>query len=122
MPRYVILHHETPAGYPRATHFDLMLERGGVLRTWALDSLPIAGSAAAAEHLPDHRLAYLDFEGQIAGQRGSVTRVDAGEYHITEESPDRFVVQMRGAKLQGALTLEKVDDANQRWRVSFSPG
>ena len=35
MPRYVILQHDTPPGYPRPLHWDLMLEQGRTLRTWA---------------------------------------------------------------------------------------
>src|SRR4051794_23553598 len=64
MPRFVLLRHETPAGSERPTHFDLMLEHNGVLRTWALSGLPAAGEPLLAEQLPDHRLAYLDYEGE----------------------------------------------------------
>jgi DNA polymerase Ligase (LigD) len=122
MPRFVILHHETPAGYSRPAHFDLMLEHGSVLHTWALDALPAVGETVAAELLPDHRLAYLDFQGEISGQRGSVTRVDAGEYEMAEESTARIVLQIHGEKLSGILTMMKPDGENQRWRVSLSAG
>src|SRR5947207_11677627 len=76
MPRFVILLHETPAGYSRKTHFDLMLEAGDSLRTWALDALPAPGETALAERLPDHRPIYLDYEGQLGGDRGGVSRFD----------------------------------------------
>jgi hypothetical protein len=122
MPRFVILLHETPAGYVRATHFDLMLQHAGSLRTWALDAMPAIGKTATAERLPDHRLAYLDFEGPIAGGRGTVRRVAAGEYETAEERAGCLVVQVRGAKLQGTLTLEEVAGSNQRWRVSLAAG
>ena len=39
-----------------------------------------------AEVLPDHRLAYLDYEGPISGDRGSVTRWDRGTYDVEHQS------------------------------------
>src|SRR5688572_19690852 len=57
MPRFVILRHEMPLDHNRGTHFDLMLEVGGVLRTWSLPELPATGKVVLAEALPDHRLA-----------------------------------------------------------------
>ena len=48
MPRFVILLHECPLDFERPTHFDLMLEDGDTLRTWALESEPRAGEAIAA--------------------------------------------------------------------------
>jgi hypothetical protein len=122
MPRFVILLHETPAGSVRATHFDLMLEHDGVLWAWALHALPAIGESAAAERLPDHRLAYLDFEGPIAGGRGTVRRVAAGEYDLAEERAGCLVVRVRGAGLQGMLTLAQDADKDQRWRISLAAG
>lgn len=75
MPRYVILTHDHP--FP---HWDLMLEDGGVLRTWRLLAEPAAGQVVRAEQLADHRLAYLDYEGPVSGGRGSVARWDHGTY------------------------------------------
>jgi hypothetical protein len=121
MPRFVVLLHETPAGFVRGTHFDLMLEDGEMLRTWALDALPAGGESVAAEQLPDHRPLYLDFEGNVAGDRGSVRRVDAGEYELVEESSGRLIVRPNCGLLKGTLTLTKADDA-QRWWVSLSAG
>src|SRR6188768_807681 len=80
MPRFVILQHVTPPESERRTHYDLMLEQDGKLLTWAIPERPRAGLKMAATRLPDHRLSYLDYEGPISGNRGEVTRVDAGEY------------------------------------------
>jgi hypothetical protein len=122
MPRFIVLLHETPASYPRGTHFDLMLENGGVLRTWALDKLPACGESVTAEPLPDHRLDYLDYEGAVAGERGFVSRVAAGEYHVIEDTSGTIVISIRGGKLQGTIRLSHDSDDPQRWRVSLSPG
>jgi hypothetical protein len=119
MPRFVVLQHETPSDYHRRTHFDLMLESAGALKTWAMDSAPIAGSPAMAERLADHRIAYLNYEGEISGGRGSVRRIDHGEYTLLEESPDRLVIDVQGQYLQGTLTLS-LDNTTHLWRVSLS--
>jgi hypothetical protein len=122
MPRFVVLLHETPAGYPRPTHFDLMLQSGELLRTWALETLPSVGETVAAERLPDHRPVYLDYEGGVAGDRGSVKRIDAGEYEMVADSEAGTVVELRGVTLQGTLTLIPDHENAQRWRVSLSSG
>ncbi|MFO1094461.1 MAG: DNA polymerase ligase N-terminal domain-containing protein [Planctomycetaceae bacterium] len=75
MPRYVILTHDHP--FP---HWDLMLESGGVLRTWRLLNEPATGRRVPAERLADHRLKYLDYEGPVSGGRGIVARWDYGTY------------------------------------------
>jgi hypothetical protein len=53
MPRFVILRHDSPRG----VHYDLMLEDGDVLKTWALPQPPEAGVEMVCDALPDHRLA-----------------------------------------------------------------
>ncbi len=119
MPRFVVLLHRTPPGYPRGTHFDLMLEHDGTLRTWALSELPAAGQTVDGEALADHRLEYLSFEGELAGGRGAVCRVDAGTYDSIQAGPDSLTVSLQGAKLRGTLTLQCDDLSGQRWRVSL---
>lgn len=66
----------------RGTHFDLMLEENGKLLTWALAIWPLkVEESTKALSLPPHRLAYLDYEGEISGGRGHVYRVASGSYH-----------------------------------------
>src|SRR5262245_18992804 len=101
MPRFVILHHETSAGFPRDSHFDLMLEHADALRTWAVEKIPAVGEDVSAERLPDHRLAYLDYEGEVSGERGTVSRDDAGDYECLQESETRLVVRVSGQKIRG---------------------
>ncbi|REK21858.1 MAG: hypothetical protein DWQ42_18415 [Planctomycetota bacterium] len=128
MPRFVLLHHETPSGYERPTHFDLMLEVGAVLRTWALAARPDESLEQLAEALGDHRLAYLELEGPLSGNRGSVRRIDEGTYTVEsgrlEADEDRYVVQLLGQEIVGRLELvrEPVAGASapQRWRLCFA--
>jgi hypothetical protein len=121
VPRFVILQHTTPPGYSRPSHYDLMLEHGPVLRTWACESLPDAGATVAAEQLADHRLAYLDYEGEVSGGRGSVVRVAAGEYELLAESDELIHVRLASPQLAGMLTLSREAADIQRWRVSLAP-
>src|SRR4029079_11706988 len=100
MPRFVLLYHDCPPNYERTSHWDFMLESGDVLRTWALDRLPrdwegafartspvypdcplLAGdNTVAAMQLGHHRRDYLELEGPLSGDRGTVMRVAAGTY------------------------------------------
>lgn len=114
MPRFVLLRHETPPGYLRGSHWDLMFEHQGALRTWALDELPTADQAVTAEQLADHRLAYLDYEGPVSGDRGEVRREDSGEYETLEDTPERFVVLLHGQTLQGRWELLCEADGRRR--------
>lgn len=121
MPRFVLLLHNTPPLYARGTHYDLMLEHGEMLRTWALEALPVPGTTVSAEQLPDHRPIYLDYEGEVAGERGAVSRVDRGDYCVVEESAGQLVVKISGSMLRGTLTIGP-DEAAHRWQVSLSSG
>ena len=79
--RYVVLRHED---IPEP-HFDLMFETtpGSDLATWRSDRWPIDAPTPLVK-LADHRPAYLEYEGPISGNRGSVRRVAAGWYHPHE--------------------------------------
>lgn len=120
--RYVVLRHEMPPGQGRGLHWDLMLESGDVLRTWALPQEPGSGMQVEADALADHRPAYLDYEGPVSGNRGMVTRFDRGTYMIVRESELELVADMTGEKLRGRLRLVRQADDIQRWDVTFEPG
>jgi hypothetical protein len=122
MFRFVILRHAPPPGSPRAVHYDLMLEQDGHLRTWACDALPQSDSTTLADQLPDHRVAYLTYEGEVSGNRGSVTRVAAGEYEFLEETPQFVRIRLSSDTISGLLTIARGDgEPPQRWRVSLAP-
>jgi hypothetical protein len=82
--------------------------------------MPLADQAVAAEQLADHRLDYLDFEGPVSGDRGSVTRVAAGQYELLEESEKQLRVRLSGPQTSGELVLVRDDEAAQRWWVSLA--
>lgn len=100
------------------THWDFMLEHNGVLRTWALDAEPSDGTVVTATPLVDHRLDYLDYEGEISGGRGDVDRCDRGSYTAVGEDEQRIEVALVGKQLVGRATIT-YDDHDQRWRFVF---
>lgn len=113
MPRFVILRHELPPGGGRASHFDLMIERGAALRTWALDSFPDGKSPVAAEELADHRLDYLSYEGPVSGDRGQVIRADEGTCELLAAGDDAWSVEFQGLLLRGRWELAR--ESGNRW-------
>jgi hypothetical protein len=117
MSRFAILRHQGPKGL----HWDLLLEAGGTLRTWALPALPSAGVELTCQALPDHRLAYLDYEGEISGGRGSVVRCDRGTYRVQCEDADGMELEIDGTKLAGRLFLRRVSEQTSLWRLRWSP-
>jgi hypothetical protein len=136
MPRFVVLFHECPSDSPRSSHFDVMLESDGALRTWAIAALPGAWSVApgspgssdapatesvAATQLPNHRLAYLDYEGPISDDRGTVSRIEAGTFVSIEESTDEWVVELTGERIRGRVTLQCAQETSSQWQLTFLP-
>lgn len=72
-----------------------------------------------AEQLPDHRLAYLDYEGPVSGDRGAVTRLDSGEYVSQEESPNLWALKLTGHFIRGQLTLRRIAPDFPSWQLRF---
>jgi hypothetical protein len=98
MLRFAILEHDWPT-----LHWDLLLEADAVLRAWRLLEDPGEGRAVPAEANFDHRLMYLEYEGPITGDRGNVTRWDAGEYDWVSNEPP--TINLRGGKLRGRFEI-----------------
>src|SRR5437762_751077 len=119
MPRFVVLRHEVPAGSGRKTHWDFMLESEGELTTWALSEEAQLARQIEAQELPDHRLAYLDYEGPVSGNRGEVSQFDAGIYSDLESRADEITIQLDGRRLKGIAKLRRLGE-DQRWIFSFS--
>ncbi len=114
MPRFVILEHDHPL-----LHWDLMLEAAQALRTWRLAAPPQPGRTVRAESIFDHRLAYLDYEGPVSGNRGRVKRWDTGQYDWLMNDPQRIAVRLAGGRLRGVLLLEGAAPAG--WQATFAP-
>jgi hypothetical protein len=133
MSRFVLLRHQCPADSEIPSHWDFMLEREEVLWTWQLQHLPKpwwialgdvtsdfaeqAAGAICAIRLADHRLAYLDYEGPISSNRGTVTRCDAGTYTMVCQTKERLEIQLAGNLLQSRVVLEPDTSHKEQWML-----
>ncbi len=101
-----------------------MLEFADSLRTWALRNEPMSADTIAAKALPDHRLAYLDYEGPVSGERGSVVQYDRGTFDIVDIKEDLLVVWLAGRNLRGRAGIERVTNSTGKhgddWLFSFT--
>jgi hypothetical protein len=119
MARFAILRHEMPGPQRGGVHWDFMLEQDGVLRTWALAEEPAVGREIAAEALGNHRLAYLDYEGPVSDNRGSVSRWDFGQYECQTETADELIVRLQGTRLNGTARLQRQPADQQFWIFAY---
>ena len=111
--RFVVLHHQQG----QAAHYDLMVLRQDALATWKFNAPPQSAGPASldCEKLPDHRTAYLDYEGPISDDRGEVQRCDQGDCHVLHW--DDFCVELlfEGKGLRGRYWIRRRHEAPQRW-------
>ena len=119
-PRFVVQRHAA-----RRLHYDLRLERAGVLASWAIPrGLPIrVGAKHLAVHTEDHPLEYLSFEGQIPAGNYGAGRMDVwdeGRYSVLEDKRDGgLTIALRGSRAAGvwALVPAHLDGNEANWLV-----
>jgi len=127
-PRFVVQEH-----HARARHWDLRLEAGGVLASWAVPKGPSLNPAdkRMAMRTEDHPLEYADFEGTIPeGEYGAGRMIvwDRGTYRNLTERHGKPVpieqairaghvtVSLEGEKLAGAFALTRIAKGKrERW-------
>lgn len=118
---FVLLFHEVPPArvkaMGRSSHWDFMVATNddGPLRTWALDAAPDFDRgddfAITAQSLPDHRREYLEYEGPVSGDRGSVSRVASGTATWERKTPGAEKILLR---------LENDQKTRAVWTVTFA--
>lgn len=103
-------------------HYDLRLEVGGTLKSWAVPKGPSLDPAIKqlAVHVEDHPLEYGSFEGNIPKGNyggGSVMLWDAGTYDLLGDATDEeqlargdFKFHLHGEKLRGDFALVRMKD------------
>jgi len=94
-------------------HYDLRLEDGGVLKSWAIPKTPLntGGIKRLAVQTEDHPLGYEDFEGTIPENQygaGTVEIWDKGTYCALEATPAKIVVELSGRRLKGRFALIRI--------------
>jgi bifunctional non-homologous end joining protein LigD len=111
--RFVIHEH-----HASRLHWDLRLERDGVLASWAIPKgLPEApGENRFAAATEDHPLEYVDFHGEIPkGQYGAgkMTIWDAGTYECLKWEPRKVEVALHGERVDARYALFAIDKEEQ---------
>ncbi|HEY7051065.1 MAG TPA: ATP-dependent DNA ligase [Mycobacterium sp.] len=110
--RFVIQEHRA-----RRLHYDLRLERDGVLVSWAVPkNLPETPAVNhLAVHTEDHPLEYLTFEGTIPkGEYGAGKMIvwDAGTYEAEKFRDDEVIVTLQGQRISGRYALIQTEGTN----------
>ena len=113
MPRFVVQLHDATT-----LHFDLRLQIGDVLRSWAVPKGPSLDPTVRrlAVPVPDHSLAAGEFEGVHQGPgrgSGAVIIWDEGEVEVLREEPDHLSFVLEGKKLTGRFGLTRT--GARRW-------
>ena len=108
MPRFSLHRHDWPE-----LHLDLFLEAGSALQSWKLPADFSPSMPSPITPGAPHRSLYLDYEGPVSGDRGTVTRWDAGEFEWIAERRAQFF----GSRLTGIH--DWVEAADGTW--TFAP-
>ena len=107
-------------------------QEDGLLQTW--ETVPLrswdARVTLETRRLQDHRIHYLDWEGEISGNRGRVKRLIRGTHRNLDVTDDRIQLLLQWKADEKTLTAEldlyrsSACDLSRRdaWRLSFSPG
>ncbi|MGH2725837.1 MAG: non-homologous end-joining DNA ligase, partial [Actinomycetota bacterium] len=103
--------------HARRLHYDLRLERDGVLVSFAVPKgLPEeAGVRRLAVHVEDHPIEYATFEGSIPkGEYGAgeVRIFDKGTYEPLEWTDKKITIRLHGERLQGEYHIVRTDEKN----------
>src|SRR6266536_909151 len=111
--RFVVQLHDATT-----LHFDLRLQVGDVLRSWAVPKGPSLDPAVRRLAVPveDHSLAAGEFEGvheEHARGSGAVIIWDEGTVEMLQETPDHLSFELRGHKLNGRFGLTRTGE--RRW-------
>ncbi len=107
-----------------ADHYDFMLETGPALATWqiARNCLDLRdGESAPARKLPDHRLAYLTYQGPVSGGRGKVRRVCEGVFETLIDDSHRLVVRLDAPDGPARFELLRDTSAGDDWVITRRP-
>ena len=121
MQRSFVIHAHSGHG---EFHYDMMLSGGEGLATWRLLRSPAdvaVGEDLSARRLPDHRPAYLTYEGPVSDGRGQVAILDRGNYELLSEQPARWEFRLEGSKISGRYELVREPDGEDAWTLHRLP-
>ncbi len=113
--------------HARRLHYDLRLEKDGVLKSWAVPRGPPekSGDRRLAVQVEDHPMEYGKFEGTIPeGQygAGTVKIWDRGFYEPLVWKDDKIEFIIKGEKMKGRYVLVKFRKAEKNNWLFFKAG
>ena len=99
-------------------HYDLRIQMGDVLRSWAVPKGPSMDPAERRLAVPveDHELAAGEFEGVHEGAvrgSGAVIIWDEGTAEVVRDEPGHVTAELHGHKLAGRFGLTRTGE--KRW-------
>lgn len=105
-------------------HWDLRLEIGGTLKSWAVPKEPPTekGLKRLAIQVEDHPIEYASFEGIIPEGNygaGTVAIYDKGEFVLEERSDNKLIFELKGRRMVGKYTLIKVPNMGKNSWLFF---
>ena len=105
--------------HSRRLHYDLRLEKDGVLKSWAIPKgMPSStNKKRLAVETEDHPLGYANFEGEIPeGQYGAgVVKIwDEGNYDLKTWEENIVEFTLKGKKLRGRYILVRLKKAGKK--------
>jgi bifunctional non-homologous end joining protein LigD len=111
--------------HARRLHWDVRLERGGVLVSWAVPKglPPTPGDIRLAVHTEDHPMEYATFEGTIPkGEYGGGRMFiwDRGTYETLKWSDREVQVVLSGGRVRGKYTFFRSGKETKDWMVRRS--
>jgi bifunctional non-homologous end joining protein LigD len=111
--------------HARRLHWDVRLERGGVLVSWAVPKgLPeVPGDIRLAVHTEDHPMEYATFSGEIPkGEYGGGKMFiwDRGRYETIKWSQREVQVVFDGERVKGRYTFFRSGADEKNWMVRRS--
>jgi DNA ligase D-like protein (predicted 3'-phosphoesterase) len=113
LPRFVVQLHDATT-----LHFDVRLQSGDVLRSWAVPKGPSLDPAIRRLAVPveDHSMSAGEFEGVHENHRrgsGAVIIWDEGTADIVRDEPGHLSFILDGRKLSGGFALTRT--GAERW-------
>src|SRR3954468_18247252 len=115
--RFVIQEH-----HATRLHWDLRLEHGGVLLSWAIpNGIPMTPDEnRKAVHTEDHPLEYLDFHGEIPKGNygaGTMTIWDRGTYLPEKVEERKVMAEFHGERVRGRYALFQTGADPKDWMI-----
>jgi bifunctional non-homologous end joining protein LigD len=106
--------------HARNLHWDLRLQRDGVLKSWAVPKGPPEerGVRRLAVQTEDHPVEYARFEGIIPQGEyggGTISTWDMGEYETEKWREGEIIMHLRGGRLKGRFCMIEMKGQTGNW-------